>query len=80
MGRAEKVHGQGQVAISDLPVLPEEDHLVRGHADVHLEPGGGPGHGAGHHLDTHPGGPAPTEAQCPEQVPPSSKNCSTNNS
>ena len=69
VGGAEEVHGEGQVTISDLPVLPQEDHLVCGHADVHLEPGGGPRHGAGHHLDPHPGGPASAQAQCPEQVP-----------
>ena len=73
MGGAEEVHGEGQVTLPNLPVLPQEDHPVRGHADVHLEPGGGPRHGAGHHLHPHAGRPAPAQAQCPEQVPRDSK-------
>ena len=57
VGRAEEVHGQGQVPVPHLAVLPQEDHPVCGHADVHLEPGGGARHGAGHHLHPHPGRP-----------------------
>ena len=72
MGRAEEIHGEGQVPVPHLPVLPQEDHPVCGHADVHLEPGGGARHGAGHHLHPHPGRPPTAQTQCPEQVPESS--------
>ena len=68
VGRAKEVHGKGQVPLPNLAMLPQEDHLVCGHTDVHLEPGGGPRHGAGHHLHPHPGSPAPAQTQCSKQV------------
>ena len=79
VGRAEEVHGEGQVPLPHLAVLPQEDHPVCGHQDVHLEPGGGPRHGASHHLHPHPGSSAPAQTQCPEQVPASKCGANENN-
>ena len=68
VGAAQEVHGESEDQVPDIPVLPQEDNVVCGHADVRLEFGGGQSHRAGRHLHPHHPNGRHAEAQCAEQM------------